>query len=179
MNWFLVGKTDTRARLLADRHYSRQSKGHREFCPPGNSIVLIIPTLDGAAAQALWVSHRPDPKAGIGRRDGFDYWDNPYFRNESGIVSSILIREALAITRFIWGNDVPVDGFHSFVNPAKLEPIMRRGKKMWGYCFWQAGFRPHAELTKERKLIRYMLTRAEMLAIQPLQPQHEQMRLLA
>lgn len=176
MHWHLVRKTDIRARMLADRHYSRQQPGTREFCPPGNSIVLIIP--NGFGASALWCSHRPDPRANLAipRADGYVYWDNPYFRNESGIQSSLLIREALAITRYLWSDLLMCDdGFHSFVNPKHVRPIKRRGEWFYGYCFYAAGFRPHDERTKSRNLIRYVLPKAELCAIEPQAPMREQM----
>lgn len=178
-NWIHVTKTDVRARLLADRHYSRQTIGAAEICPPGNSIVLIIP--DGAAAAALWVSHRPDPKAALLKRraDGFDYFDNPYFRNESGVQSSTLIREALAITRYLWQDYDPPDGFHTFVNPRKVKPIIRRGEPYWGYCFLKAGFTLWPERTKSRDLLRFVMPLEQLLSIEPIAPRYEQMRLLA
>ncbi len=171
MKWFQVGKTDVRARLLADRHYSRQSVGHHEFCPPGNSIVLIIP--NGVAAAALWVSHRPDPNAGVGRADGFDYWDNPYFRNESDYLSSELIVEALQVTRYLWRDKLPSDGFHSFVNSRKVQ------SRNPGYCFKCAGFEKHPERTKVRNLIRFIYPLEKLLALKPSAPNYEQLRLFA
>lgn len=177
-HWYHVGKTDVRARLLADRHYSRQNPGTPEFCPPGNSIVLIIPSANGAAA--LWCSHRPDPRANLElpRKDGFIYWDNPYFRNESGIKSSELILEALAITRYLWPTDELLDdGFHSFVSTKHVKPTKRRGQDFWGYCFHASGFRAYPERTKTRNLIRYIYPKDEFLRIKPIAPNYEQMRL--
>lgn len=171
MHWHIVGRTDKRARELADRHYSRQTIGATEFCPPGNNIVLIVQS--GDTASALWVSHRPDPRANLAkpRQDGFSYWDNPYFRNESGILSSELIIQALAITRYIWKDDyLPCDGFHSFVNPKFVKPIKRHGELFYGYCFYCAGFRAWEQRTKSRKLIRYVMPLEDLLRIEPLAP---------
>lgn len=172
--WLHVHHLDTRARLLADRHYSRQHIGAREFCPPGNKIVLL-----GLNHDALWVSHRPDPTAGLElkRMDGFDYFDNPYFRNESSCIASELILEALAITRYLWQDYNPPDGFHSFVDMAKVKPIMRRGQPVYGWVFEKAGFKLAAEVTKQRGLLRYVLPLADYLAIEPVAPLYEQMRL--
>ncbi len=36
-------KWDQEARALADRHYSRQKVGARQFIPPGETIVLRNP----------------------------------------------------------------------------------------------------------------------------------------
>lgn len=178
MYWYLVGKTDVRARVMADKHYSRQQPGTPEFCPPGNSIVLIIPC--GTSASALWCSHRPDPRANLAipRADGFVYWDNPYFRNESGIQSSTLIREALAITRYLWPDLLMCeDGFHTFVSPKHVQPIKRRGRDFWGYCFFAAGFEEYPIRTKSRNLIRYVLPKAKLLKIEPIAPMREQLSL--
>lgn len=172
MEWYRVTKTDTRARLLADKHYSRQSIGHHEFCPPGNSIVLIIPTGDFLVATALWVSHRPDPSANVGRMDNLDYWDNPYFRNESGILSSLLISEALAVTRHIWRDVMPEHGFHSFVDPRKIK------SRNPGYCFQCAGFYRDTQRTT-KGLLRYRMDLAQLLEITPQSPNYQQMRLFA
>lgn len=172
MYWKLVTTADVRARLLADRHYSRQNPGTPCFTPPGNSIVLL-----GLNDDALWVSHRPDPKAGLAlkRADGFDYYDNPYFRNESGRTASELILEALAVTRHIWQDYEPPHGFHSFVNPRKVKPTMRRGVPVYGWVFEKAGFQLSPDLTKSRKLLRYIMPLTDFMAIEAVAPVYEQM----
>jgi hypothetical protein len=179
MHWYLVGRTDVRARLLADRHYSRKNPGHPEFCPPGHNIVLIVPRNGGAAA--LWVSHRPSPAAGLAkpRMDGFDYWDNPFFRNESGIKSSELIIEALAVTRHIWRDHLPVDGFHSFVDATKVKGVKVRGNLVHGYVFMKAGFELSPERTVSRGLLRWIMPLDKLLSIEPVAPKTQQMVLIA
>lgn len=174
--WKLVQRTDARARVLADKHYSRKVVGATEFCPPGHNIVLL-----GINDDALRVSHRPDPKAGLElpRLDGFDCWDNPYFRNESGHRASDMILEAIAITMALWGGDIPLDGFHSFVDPKQVRPMKRRGRVIYGYCFQRAGFELYPEVTKSRGLLRYVLPREKMQAIKPIDPFQEQMRMFA
>lgn len=173
--WKHVHHLDERARALADRHYSRQHIGAREFCPPGNKIVLL-----GLNDDALWVSHRPDPKADLLKRraDGFDYWDNPYFRNESSGIASEMILEALAITVCLWGmTQLPPDGFHSFVDARKVKPTIRHSRSVYGWCFLKAGFDLYPEHTKERDLLRLIFPVARLLALAPLQPFSEQMSL--
>lgn len=176
MYWKRVARSDGRARALADRHYSRQSKGAFEFCPPGNNIVLL-----GLDNDALWVSHRPDPNALLDkpRMDGFEYWDNPYFRNESSRLASELILEAIAVTVGLWGSLIPRDGFHSFVDPRKVKPIYRRSCAVYGFCFEKAGFVLHPEPTKERKLLRYIFNAEQLRHVVPQEPHREQMRLFA
>lgn len=174
MNWYVVARNDPRARELADRHYSRKKPGTIEFCPPGNNIVLIIPSLAGASA--LWVSHRAAPYAPIEkpRFDGFDCWDNPYFRNESGIKSSELILEALAITRWLWRDKMPQDGFHSFVDPAQVKGVKVRGKLVHGFVFMKAGFILHDNLTQAKKLLRWIYPLSALMGLVPLAPLNEQ-----
>lgn len=172
----LDSKADARGRVLADRHYSRQHPGSINFCPPGNNIVLL-----GMTDDALWVSHRCDPTARLPkpRADGFDYWDNPYFRNESSNIASDMIREALAITMYFWGNLIPPDGFHTFVNPRRVKPTYRRGKAVYGWVFEKAGFTLYPDPTKERNLLRYVMTAAQLRNILPMEPHYEQLRLFA
>lgn len=173
MNWYVVARNDPRARYLADQHYSRKKPGTIEFCPPGNNIVLIIPSVNGASA--LWVSHRAAPYAPIEkpRFDGFDCWDNPYFRNESGIRSSDLIREALAVTRWLWRDKMPQDGFHSFVDPTQVKGVKVRGKLVHGFVFMKAGFFLHDNLTQAKKLLRWIVPLDDLIAIEPRPPLNE------
>jgi hypothetical protein len=168
--WKVVARNDYRARCIADRHYSRQKPGTIEFCPPGNNIVLL-----GLDDNALWVSHRPDPKANLAkpRQDGMDYYDNPYFRNESRHRASDMIREALAITRFIWNDYYPVAGFHSFVDPRYITPTKVRRETVYGYCFLKAGFYAYPERTKARLLWRWIMPLCSFLDIQPIKPVYE------
>lgn len=175
-HWYLVKRTDNRARILADRHYSRQTIGHREFCAPGNNIVLIIPSDNGLAAAALWVSQRPDPKANLDkpRADGFDYWNNGIFRNESDYRSSDLILEAVAITKHFWGDLLPNDGFHSFVDAKKVNGVKVRGETVHGYCFMKAGFNLFPERTKERGLLRWIFSKEQIATLAAATPLYEQ-----
>ncbi len=178
MYWYKVHKLDNRARLLADEHYSRQTKGHREFCAPGNNIVLIVPSADGLAAAALWVSQRPDPSANLAkpRADGFDYWHNGLFRNESAIRSSELILEAIAITKYFWDDLLPADGFHSFVDERKVDGVKVRGETVHGFCFMKAGFHLAPQRTKERGLLRWIFSKQQIEALAAAPPLYEQQR---
>lgn len=179
--WKHVHHLDERARALADRHYSRQTIGAREFCPPGNKIVLL-----GLNDDALWVSHRPDPNADLEKRrmDGFDYWDNPYFRNESRERAGELIFQAMAITMFLWGyQQLPPDGFHTFIDPHKVKPIKEHGKAVYGWVYRleQSGlpFKEYPDKTKARGFIRLVLASDALRMIVPMKPVYEQRRLFA
>jgi hypothetical protein len=56
------------------------------------------------------------------------------FRNEGVALSSTLILEAVAVTRWRWPN-VPALGMVTFVNRDKVRP-----KRDPGFCFLRAGF---------------------------------------
>lgn len=54
MRWHLSHRADPVARVLADRHYSRQTPGATGFVPPGRCLVLITRPTD-----AFWVTSFP------------------------------------------------------------------------------------------------------------------------
>lgn len=168
MRWYQVSHVDNRARWLADDHYSRQTPGAVEFTPPGNKVVLIVPHPDNPLRRplAVWASQRPDPISGIGRSDGFDYWNNVIFRNESDLRSSDLIIQALAATKHVWNDVLPADGFHTFVDPAKV-----RGELVHGFCFMKAGFELHPESTKRRQLLRWIYSADKLAQLSAQEPQ--------
>jgi hypothetical protein len=126
--WHLSHRADRRARPVADRHYNRQHPGAPGFVPPGRCLVLLT-----EAADALWVSSFPF--AEYVRHAWAGAWVNSTFRNESVVLSSELIREAVAITRAYW--DVPEFGMVTFVDGSKV-----RRKRDLGRCYRRAGFRP-------------------------------------
>jgi len=61
-------------------------------------------------------------------------WVNSLFRNESSVLSSLLIREAVAATRMIW-SDTPPLGIVTFVDANKV-----RHKRDPGRCYRKAGW---------------------------------------
>ena len=73
------------------------------------------------------------------------------FRNEGLILSSELIADALAATRWRWP-DLPDLGMITFVDPKKV-----RSKRNPGYCYLMAGFE-HVGRTKVRELLAFQLT---------------------
>lgn len=62
-------------------------------------------------------------------------WMNSLFRNEGPVLSSDLIRSAVAATRMIWP-EVPPLGMVTFVDPNKT-----RHKRDPGRCYRKAGFK--------------------------------------
>lgn len=131
MYWQLSHRADKRALPIADRHYNRQKVGTPQFVPPGRCIVLLTPKAD-----ALWVSSWPF--AEYVKHAWAGAWVCTMFRNESDILSSTLIREAVAVTRSIW--DAPPLGMVTFVDPTKV-----RRKRDFGRCYRRAGFKPCGE----------------------------------
>jgi hypothetical protein len=137
MIWRLSHKADPAALALADRHYSRQQPGTPQFMPPGRTLVFV-----STCGRAVWGSLLqtcPDhawPGA----------WVCCIFRNEGAGLSSDLIREAVACTRFAWG-EPPAEGMVTFVK----EDAVRR-KRDPGRCFRKAGF-VEAGRTKARDLL--------------------------
>lgn len=131
MRWQLSHRCEVKSREMADRHYSRQHVGATGFVPPGRCLVLRTPE-----ASALWVTSYPF--AEWVRHDWAGAWMCSLFRNESPAtdLSSDLIREAVAATRWRWP-DVPELGMVTFVDRGKT-----RSKRDPGFCYLKAGFEP-------------------------------------
>ena len=129
MRWRLSHRADPLGVRLADRHYSRVKRGTPQFVTPGRCVVLIT-----EAADALWVSTWSPPEHDTHAWPGA--WVCSLFRNESPHLSSELIIEAIAATRWRWG-DAPSLGMITFINVRKV-----RHKRDPGRCFRKVGFRP-------------------------------------
>jgi len=128
-NWVLSHRFDRDALPLADRHYNRQKPGTNQFVPPGRCVVLLT-----KGADALWVSSWPF--AQYVRHAWAGAWVCSCFRNESGVLSSLLIREAVAITKWVWP-EVPAQGIVTFIDTTKV-----RKKRDWGRCYRKSGWKP-------------------------------------
>lgn len=125
--WHLSHRADPRAVALADRHYNRQKIGTPQFVPPGRCLVLLT-----EQADALWVSSWPF--AQYVRHAWAGAWVCSLFRNEGAVLSSDLIRAAVAATRWYWP-DVPSLGMVTFVDKDKT-----RRKRDPGRCYRKAGW---------------------------------------
>lgn len=142
MNWIPVNKGDVRARGLADRHYNRQTKYAPQFTRPGNNLVFL--TQD---CRAVWVSWKPAQD--IKRMDEYTgAYECTIFRNESDILSSELIKEAVELTEEIWG--APENGWITYVMQDKIKSVNP------GYCYLKAGWR-HDGKSKTKGLVRLRL----------------------
>lgn len=125
--WRISHRADPRAVCLADRHYNRQKPGTPQFVPPGRCLVLLTPE-----ANALWVSSWPI--AEYVKHEWHGAWICSCFRNEGPHLSSDLIRQAVAVTRWHWG-DPPPQGFVTFVDAEKV-----RHKRDPSRCYRRAGW---------------------------------------
>ena len=132
MRWMISHKGDPAALKLADRHYSRQSVGSDQFLPPGRSLVLLT-----RCKRAVWAS--------LEQRYSMHAWPDswlcPIFRNESDLLSSELINDAVRATLFYWRGRPP-RGFLTFVDGGKVNSSVP------GACFRAAGFRRIGETRK-------------------------------
>lgn len=126
--WRLSHKFDPSALGLADRHYNRRKIGSPQFVPPGRSLVLLTTGND-----ALWVTSWPFPE--YVRHDWPGAWVNSLFRKEGDGLASNMIREAVAHTRWRFG-DPPAEGMITFIAAAKV-----RHKRDPGRCYVKAGFK--------------------------------------
>lgn len=125
MNWVISHRAHPAAAALADRHYNRQKPGAAQFVPPGRCVVLLSDD-----ARAVWVTSWP--YAEYVKHEWAGAWINSLFRNESDYLSSDLIIQAVAATRFYW---TPPDlGLVTFVDSSKIRSTNP------GYCYKQAGF---------------------------------------
>ena len=125
--WMMSHRADANVVPLADRHYNRQKIGSPQFAPPGRCLVLKTPNID-----AFWITSWPF--AEYVRHAWPGAWICSAFRNEGGLLSSSLIRDAVAATLAYYGPS-PTGGMITFVNRNKV-----RKKRDFGRCYRKAGF---------------------------------------
>ncbi|AUO79048.1 hypothetical protein FGG64_gp39 [Salinibacter phage M8CR30-2] len=145
MEWQISHRADPRAKPLADRHYSRQTPDSPQFVRPGSCLVLWQP-------NALWVTVWQREE--VTQHEWAGAWECSLFRNEGSRLSSTLIQNAVAATRWKYAT-MPTQGMVTFVDPAEVlegEP---------GYCFRCAGFE-RVGLTEKREYYAWRLHPNEM-----------------
>lgn len=106
--------------MLADRHYSRQKIGTRQFLPNGRKLV-IRDAFGDVLFGWMFQEHRDDGQQGV---------NCSIFRNESRRKSSDIILECEELAVRKWG---PQRMF-TYINPAKIRSVNP------GYCFKHAGW---------------------------------------
>ena len=135
MIWEVSGRADPRARVLADRHYSRKHPGTPQFAPPGRCCVFYAKTETG---RAFWVTSFP--YAEYVQHDWPGAWLCAAFRNEGAGIASEMIIDAVAATRAYFG-EPPELGMITFINTRKVKPTFVHGKPSWGRTYTLAGFK--------------------------------------
>ena len=133
MKWHVSHRCDPQARALADRHYNRQHTGAANFVKPGRCLVLRT-----ANYRALWVTSWP--YAEYVKHAWAGAWECSLFRREGGSLASVLIRQAVAATRWAYGDPPPL-GMITFIDTTKVRPqVDMDGRPSWGWTYRQAGF---------------------------------------
>lgn len=128
--WELSHRADQKARVVADRHYNRQKIGTPQFVPPGRCFVLYNDM------PAFWVTSYPF--AEYVKHAWAGAWVCSAFRKEGPGLASTVIREALAHTRWKFG-DPPALGLVTFIDPRFVKPVMQRSKETFGISWIKAG----------------------------------------
>lgn len=121
---------DPEMAMLADRHYSRRTVGARQFLYSGRKLVIR-----DAAGDVLFAWLYPDPTM---RMDGQIGYNCAIFRNESTRRSSEIILECERLAFEKWGPN----RLYTYVDPEKTKTIMRRGKRIVGFSYRKAGWKP-------------------------------------
>lgn len=151
--WIEVKDGDHRLLMVFQDHYSyRQPQGKRKnnlVIGPGYKLPLIVPhatkPLTGRP-QAIFAWRLEKY-----RRDGETGVCCAFFRNESNIPASDLIRAAEEHATRRWPY---IDRFFTHIDPAKVKPTMRRSKPTWGYVYEKAGWSMLQRRTKQNNLLR-------------------------
>jgi hypothetical protein len=133
MHWHLSHRASKEGVKIADRHYSRQKPGTKQFVKPGRCLVLKT-----EANDALWVTSWPF--AQYVKHSWAGAWECSMFRNEGGSLASELIVQAVAATRAYFG-EPPELGFVTFLDARFVEPVIVRGLPTFGYSWREAGWK--------------------------------------
>jgi hypothetical protein len=130
-------RADPFAAALADRHYNRQTPGTPQFAPTGSCVVFI-----SDCGRAFWITS--NPFAEYVKHAWAGAWVCSAFRSEGAGKASELIRDAVAATRYHYG-EPPDLGMVTFINRACVRPTMVRGEAVYGWTYRKAGFRECGE----------------------------------
>ena len=126
ITWLIVSDHNPELRALADRHYSRKTKGAKKYIGPGEYLALITPE---GKAGFIWrktkIEFRKDGQKGI---------ECTLFRNEAQelYLSSELILEAEKLALQKWPETTR---FFTYVNPEKIKSTYP------GYTFIKGGYK--------------------------------------
>lgn len=131
-------RCDPECSALADKHYSRQTVGAREFIGNGKTLVLRD---DAGDVVFAWLFCKPGM-----RRDHEDGYNCTIFRNESDARASDFILQAERAAVKKWG----AGRAFTYIDPRKVPAMKSRHYPVWGYCFYRAGWR-FKRLSKDGK----------------------------
>lgn len=138
-HWYSANKAAPAVIDLYSRHYSAVKNGKSKvhwrnhgITPPAASMTLLTA---GSDALFVWIQSKF-------RKDGLKGIECTVFRNESSILSSVLILEAEILALQKW-RDQPQ--FFTFVKPSAIKSSNA------GYCFMAAGW--HREKTLPSGLV--------------------------
>lgn len=133
--WQQSHRADPPLVRLADRHYNRQKPGTNQFVPPGSCVCFKVEV--SGEAVAGWTTSWPMPE--YTKHAWAGAWVNSLFRKECDGLAHEFILAAVAATRWEYP-DTPALGMVTFIDPAKVRPVKRRGVEVWGYSYIKAGF---------------------------------------
>lgn len=123
-HWFVTADGDPDVRTVFDRHYSRQryadGRKPKLLVGPGEKMVLRTARCDAIFAWRKFIS-----------ADGQDGINCAIFRNESPVLSSILLIEAEDYAFERWPDEKRL---FTYVNPRKVRSPNP------GFCFLKAGW---------------------------------------
>lgn len=147
--WIEVRDGNDTARAIFDRHYSRYHyKDGRKpllFLGPGEKMVLLRPNADALCAWRKFISG-----------DGQEGVNCAIYRNESEETASELLLEAEQKAWARW----PGERFFTYVDPKSVRPTMVRGKPVWGFCFYKAGWRFYGLTSKGLHILEKLPTQS-------------------
>ncbi len=132
MRWCVSHRADPAAARLADRHYNRQKVGSPQFAPTGSCCVFVTD-----CGRAFWITSAPLAEWVKHRWAGA--WVCSAFRSEGAGIASELITQAVAATKFHYG-EPPELGMVTFINRKMVKPTIVRGEKVFGWTYRKAGF---------------------------------------
>ena len=135
--WIIVSDHNIELRKLADKHYSRKTKGAKKYIGPGEYLALITPD---KKAGFIWRKTKFEL-----RKDNQKGVECTLFRNEAQeqYLSSKLILEAEKLALKKWPE---TKRFFTYINPGKIRSTYP------GYTYIKAGYNK-AGKNKTGKLI--------------------------
>jgi len=123
--WFLSRDGDELANALFARHYSRRKyidgRSQKLFVGPGEKLVLLDANANAIFIWRKFIDGIQPPQAGV---------SCACFRNESSVISSVLIRQAMEVAWQRW----PASRFYTIVNQHRIRSSNP------GCCFKAAGW---------------------------------------